>query len=119
VKVSHNAVWLFLRREGLRSKKLWSLWSRSAPTSLAGNGAGAPSRRAPRPPASGVPRRGRDQGQHGAPGGWGPKGERVRAFSPHGLWRTLTFFGALRYDHLRGPGGFDSPTNGECFRAYV
>ncbi len=28
--------------------------------------------------------------------GWGPKGERVRGFAPHGHWRTLTFLGALR-----------------------
>ena len=26
--------------------------------------------------------------------GWGPKGERVRSFTPHGHWRTLTFLGA-------------------------
>ena len=30
--------------------------------------------------------------------GWGPKGERLRAFVPHGHWRTLTFLGALRCD---------------------
>ncbi|SPP97866.1 protein of unknown function [Bradyrhizobium vignae] len=30
--------------------------------------------------------------------GWGPKGERVRSFTPHGHWRTLTFLGALRCD---------------------
>ena len=28
--------------------------------------------------------------------GWGPKGERLRGFAPHGHWRTLTFLGALR-----------------------
>jgi transposase len=41
VHVSHNAVWLFLRREGLRFKKnaVCSL-SRPAPTSPAGGGAG-------------------------------------------------------------------------------
>jgi putative transposase len=41
VHVSHNAVWLFLRREGLRfKKKRCSLLSRPAPTSPAGGGAG-------------------------------------------------------------------------------
>ena len=35
--------------------------------------------------------------------GWGPKGERVRSFTPHGHWRTLTFLGALRCDRLTAP----------------
>src|SRR5579885_1453100 len=51
--------------------------------------------------------------------GWGPKGERLRGFSPQGRWRTLTFLGALRCDHLTAPCVFDGPINGECFRAYV
>ncbi len=51
--------------------------------------------------------------------GWGPKGERVRSFTPHGHWRTLTFLGALRCDRLTAPCLFDGPINGECFRAYV
>ena len=42
VKVSHNAVWLFLRREGLRFKKHCSRLSRGAPTSHGGGGAGGP-----------------------------------------------------------------------------
>jgi hypothetical protein len=51
--------------------------------------------------------------------GWGPKGERLRGFAPHGHWRTLTFLGALRCDQLTAPCVFDGPINGECFRAYV
>ena len=51
--------------------------------------------------------------------GWGPKGERVRGFAPHGHWQTLTFLGALRCDGLFAPCVFDGPINGECFRAYV
>jgi transposase len=51
--------------------------------------------------------------------GWGPKGKRLRAFAPHGHWRTLTFLGALRCDQLTAPCVFDGPINGECFRAYV
>jgi transposase len=51
--------------------------------------------------------------------GWGPKGKRVRAFAPHGHWRTLTFIGALRCDGLGAPCVFDGPINGQCFRAYV
>lgn len=51
--------------------------------------------------------------------GWGPKGDRIRSFAPHGHWRTLTFLGALRCDGLTAPCVFDGPINGECFRAYV
>jgi hypothetical protein len=51
--------------------------------------------------------------------GWGPKGERLRGYAPHGHWRTLTFLGALRCDRLTAPCVFDGPINGECFRAYV
>ena len=51
--------------------------------------------------------------------GWGPKGDRLRAYAPQGRWRTLTFLGALRCDQLTAPGVFDGPINGECFRAYV
>ncbi len=53
------------------------------------------------------------------PRGWGPKGKRLRAYAPHGHWRTLTFIGALRLDRLTAPCVFDGPINGECFRAYV
>jgi transposase len=51
--------------------------------------------------------------------GWGPKGKRLRAFAPHGHWRTLTFLGALRHDRLAAPCVFDGPINGATFRAYV
>jgi transposase len=51
--------------------------------------------------------------------GWGAKGERLRGFTPHGHWRTLTFLGALRCDRLSAPCVFDGPIDGECFRAYV
>lgn len=51
--------------------------------------------------------------------GWGPKGERLRGFAPHGHWRTLTFLGALRCDRLTAPCVFDGPINGQCFSAYV
>jgi len=51
--------------------------------------------------------------------GWGPKGERLRGYAPHGHWRTQTFLGALRCDQLTAPCVFDGPINGECFRAYV
>jgi transposase len=51
--------------------------------------------------------------------GCGQKGQRLRAFSPYGHWRTLTFLGALRCDRLTAPCVFDGPINGQCFQAYV
>ena len=51
--------------------------------------------------------------------GWGPKGRRLRAFAPHGHWRTMTFLAALRCDQMAAPCVFDGPINGQCFRAYV
>ena len=51
--------------------------------------------------------------------GWGPKGERVRGFAPHGPLHTLTFVGALRCDRFTAPCVFDGPINGACFLAYV
>ena len=51
--------------------------------------------------------------------GWGPKGQRIRAFAPHGHWCTLTFLGALRYDRLTAPCVLDGPVDGESFRAYI
>jgi transposase len=51
--------------------------------------------------------------------GWGRKGQRLRAYAPHGHWRTLTFLGALRCDRLTAPCVFDGPINGQSFRAWV
>jgi transposase len=119
VKVSHNTVWLFLRREGLRFKKTllaleqgrsdvarrrrrWRSWQASLDpqrlvfideTWIKTNM--APLR------------------------GWRPKGVRLRGFAPHGHWRTLTFLGALRCNQLTAPCVFDCPINGEYVRAYV
>ncbi|WP_352873826.1 transposase [Mesorhizobium sp. M1409] len=39
--------------------------------------------------------------------GWGPRGQRLRGFTPHGHWRTLTFLGVLRCDELTAPCVFD------------
>jgi len=51
--------------------------------------------------------------------GWGPRGKRLKAFAPHGHWRTMTFLAALRCDRLTAPCVFDGPINGVCFLAYV
>ena len=119
VAVSHNAVWLFLRREGLRFKKTifaleqaragiarrrqrWRAWqARLDPDRLVFiDETWIKTNMAPLR-------------------GWAAKGKRLRAFAPHGHWRTLTFLGALRCDRLTAPCVFDGPINGVCFRAYV
>jgi transposase len=51
--------------------------------------------------------------------GWGPKGERLKAYAPHGHRRTLTFLGALRTSGFTAPCVFDGPINGDAFRAWV
>lgn len=51
--------------------------------------------------------------------GWGRRGERLRAYAPHGHWRTLTFLGALRTSGFTAPCVFDGPINGEAFRAWA
>nr|WP_245261092.1 IS630 family transposase [Chelativorans sp. J32] len=118
VKVSHDTVWKFLRREGLRFKKTLFPLEQD--------------------------RRYRPQGRRWRPfqvdldprrlvfidetwiktnmaplRGWGPKGKRLRGYAPDRHWRTLTFLGALRCDRLTAPCVFDGPINGQCFRAYV
>ncbi|XKM40704.1 IS630 family transposase [Rhizobium ruizarguesonis] len=119
VTVSHNTIWQFIRREGLRFKKtLFALEQARADIAR---------RRT----------RWRTLQHHLDPGrlvfidetwiktnmtpirGWGPRGKRLRAFAPHGHWRTLTFLGALRCDRLTAPCVFDGPINGQCFLAYV
>jgi len=47
------------------------------------------------------------------------KGQRCLGKAPHGHWHTTTFVCALRHDGLIAPCVFDSPINGETFRAWV
>lgn len=51
--------------------------------------------------------------------GWGPRGRRLRAYAPHGHWKTLTFIAALRCDRIDAPFVFDGPINGEAFLLYI
>jgi transposase len=51
--------------------------------------------------------------------GWGPRGRRLEARTPHGHWKTLTFIGALRQDRVDAPWVIDGPINGALFTAYV
>ncbi|HHY48179.1 MAG TPA: IS630 family transposase [Alphaproteobacteria bacterium] len=119
VRVSHNAVWIFLQREGLRFKKTLLALERARADVARRRRRWLSLQRSLDPQrlvfidetwikTNMAPLR-----------GWGPKGERLRAFVPHGHWRTLTFLGALRCDRLTAPCVFDGPMNGESFRAYV
>jgi transposase len=47
------------------------------------------------------------------------RGERALASAPCGHWKTTTFLAALRHDRIDAPCVFDSPINGERFRAWV
>jgi transposase len=51
--------------------------------------------------------------------GWGPRGQRLLAYVPHGHWKTLTFIAALRVDRVDAPWVIDGPINGELFTLYV
>ena len=51
--------------------------------------------------------------------GWGTRGRRLKAYAPHGHWKTLTFIAALRHDRIDAPWVIDGPINGESFLAYV
>jgi hypothetical protein len=119
VHVSRNAVWLFLRREGLRFKKTLFALERARCDV-------ARRRQRWRSWQSGLdPRRlvfideTWIKTNMTPPRGWGPKGKRLRAFAPHGHWRTLTFLGALLCDGLAAPCVFDGPINGQSFRAPI
>ena len=119
VKVSHNAVWLFLRREGLRFKKTLLALERGR-SDIARRRQRWRSWQANLDPRRLVFIDETWIKTNMAPlRGWGPKGERVRSFAPHGHWRTLTFLGALRCDRLTAPCLFDGPINGRSFLAYV
>jgi hypothetical protein len=112
-------VWLFLRREGLRFKKtLFALEQARADV--------AHRRQRWRSFQSGLdPRRlvfideTWIKTNMTPLWGWGEKGKRLRGFTPHGHWRTLTFIGALRLNRLVAPCVFNGPINGQCFGAYV
>lgn len=119
VMASRNAVWLFMRREGLSFKKTLFALEQWRPDVA---------RRRQRwrsLQATFDPRRLVFIDEtwiktNRAPlRGWGRRGVRLRGFAPHGHWRTLTFLGALRCDQLTAPCVFGGPINGQCFRAYV
>jgi hypothetical protein len=47
--------------------------------------------------------------------GWGTKRRPLKAYAPHGHWKTLTFIAALRHDRIDAPWVIDGPINGETF----
>ena len=51
--------------------------------------------------------------------GWGPRGQRLKGYTPYGHWKTLTFIAALRHDRIDAPWVIDGPINGELFLLYV
>jgi len=51
--------------------------------------------------------------------GWGPKGQRLTGYAPHGHWKTTTFVAALRHDRIVAPMTIACPMNGTIFQAYV
>jgi transposase len=51
--------------------------------------------------------------------GWGTRGRRLKAYAPHGRWKTLTFIAALRHDRIDAPWVIDGPINGETFLLYI
>ena len=119
VKVSHDSMWRFLRREGLSFKE--SLFAiEQARADIARRRRRWKGLMADLDPSQLVfvdetwikttmaPLR-----------GWGAKGDRLKGYAPHGHWRTLTFIADLRCDLLTAPCVFDGPINRECFRAWV
>ncbi|MGD0191003.1 MAG: IS630 family transposase [Rhizomicrobium sp.] len=119
VKVSHDTVWVFLRRQGLRFKKtLFAL--EQARADVARRRQRWRARQGNLDPARLVFIDETWIKTNMAPlRGWGPKNKRLRGFAPYGHWRTLTFLGALRLDRLTAPCVFDGPINGQSFRAWV
>ncbi|MCX7899496.1 MAG: IS630 family transposase [Methylocystis sp.] len=119
IKVSHNAIWMFLRREGLRFKKTLQALEQGR-ADIARRRKRWRSLQARLDPKRLVFIDETWIKTNMAPlRGWGPKGKRLRGFAPHGHWRTLTFLGALRCNRLDAPCVFDGPINGACFRAWV
>ena len=51
--------------------------------------------------------------------GWGTRGRRLKAYAPHGHWKTMTFIAALRHDRIDAPWVIDGPINGEIFLLYI
>ena len=118
VKVSHNAVWLFLRREGLRSKKTLLALER-ARTDIARRRQRWHSWQAKLDPRRLVFIDETWIKTNMAPlRGWGRKASGCELHPTRPL-ADADFPGALRCDRLTAPCLFDGPINGECFRAYV
>jgi transposase len=51
--------------------------------------------------------------------GWSPKGERYRAHTPFGGWKTQTFIAGLRCHGMIAPWILDAPMNRASFERYV
>ena len=51
--------------------------------------------------------------------GWAPRGQRLNAKVPHGLWQIMAFIAALRHDRITAPWFLEGPINGEAFLLYI
>jgi transposase len=51
--------------------------------------------------------------------GWAPEGQRLRAYAPHGHWKTSTLVMGLRCDQLVAPLVIPCPMNGTIFAQYA
>ena len=51
--------------------------------------------------------------------GWGPKGKRIRGYTPGGHWKITTFVAGLAPEGIVAPFVIDEPMNRKIFTAYV
>jgi transposase len=50
---------------------------------------------------------------------WGPKGKRIRCYTPGGHWKITTFVAGLAPEGIVAPFVIDEPMNRKIFTAYV
>ena len=120
IAVSRDAIWRFLRREGLSFKKRTLFATEQARAAVARKRARWQALKRHLDPdrlvfvdetwikTNMAPLR-----------GWAQRGQRLKGYAPHGHWRTMTFLAALRTDGISAPCVFDGPINTRCFQAWV
>ena len=120
ITVSRDAIWRFLRREGLSFKKRTLFATEQARAAVARKRARWQALKRHLDPdrlvfvdetwikTNMAPLR-----------GWAQRGQRLKGYAPHGHWRTMTFLAALRTDGISAPCVFDGPINTRCFQAWV
>ncbi|MGI9364006.1 MAG: IS630 family transposase [Rhizobiaceae bacterium] len=120
VVVSHNTVWVFLRRKGLSFKKKTLFGIEQSRADVARKRRRWKKFMDKLDPKKLVFIDETWIKTNMAPlRGWAQKGHRLRGFAPHGHWKAMTFLVALRCDQMTAPCVIDGPMNGDWFRAYV